>query len=206
MATVEVLTQQAQPNGTVDLNDDVFNVEVREHLFHQVVRQQLAARRSASPSTKTRSLVSGGGRKPYRQKGTGRARQGSTRSPHFRGGGVVFGPDGQNHNIALTKKFRRAALKSALSLRFQQGNLIVLDSIALDGFKTKGFVGIMSALGLESALIIDAGAQETVVSSARNLPKVRVLEADGLNVYDILRHKKLVVTLPAIERIQQRFA
>jgi large subunit ribosomal protein L4 len=118
---------------------------------------------------------------------------------------VVFGPDGHNHNISLTKKFRRAALKSALSLRFQQGNLVVLDALTLDGYKTKDFQAILNALGLESALFIDAAAQATVVGSARNLSKVKVLEADGLNVYDILRHPKLVITLPAVTRIQQRF-
>lgn len=204
MATVQVLNQNAEPSGTIDLDESIFGCEVREHLFYDVVRMQLAKRRSATASTKTRSEVSGGGRKPYRQKGTGRARQGSIVAPHYRGGGVVFGPNGRKYNISLTKKMRRAALRSALSLRARSEKLIVLDQLTLDRFKTKDFVQIMGKLGLDNALFIIGDADDKVMGSSRNLQAVKVLPVAGLNVYDILKHSHLVVTVPAVERIGER--
>lgn len=204
MATIKVLTQKAEPAGTIDLDEGIFNCEVRRHLFYDVVRMQLANRRRGTSMTRTRSEVSGGGKKPYKQKGTGRARQGSIRSPHYRGGGVVFGPNGRTYGYKLPKKVRRLALCSALSLRQQSKQLVVLDKLALDEFKTKGFLSVMRALGLENALFVLPELDEKVSVSARNIPSVRVLPAAGLNVYDILRHERLVLTVPAIERIEGR--
>lgn len=204
MATVQVLNQSAEAAGSVELDDAIFNCEVREHLLYDVIRMQLAGRRSANPSTRTRSEVAGGGRKPYRQKGTGRARQGSIRAPHYRGGGVVFGPNGRQYSLALPKKARRAALCSALSLRARDGSLIVLDDLHVAEFRTKGFLKVMSALGLDSALFITGDRDEKVEMSSRNISSVKVLAAPGLNVYDVLRHKTLVVTLPALDLIQRR--
>lgn len=204
MSSVTVLNQSAEPVGNVDLDDQVFGVEVREHLLHEMVRMQLANRRSANPSTKTRSQISGGGAKPYRQKGTGRARQGSTRSPHWRGGGVVFGPDGRNYSLSMNKKAKREALRSALSLRNQEGKLIVLDDFSLETYKTNGFLAVMKALKVDSALFILGEKDEVVMVSGRNIPSVKVLPTDGLNVYDILGHHHLVVTVPAVNRIHER--
>lgn len=204
MLTVQVFDQAANPAGTVELDESVFGVEVREHLLYDVVRMQLANRRSANPTTKTRSLVSGGGRKPYRQKGTGQARQGSTRAPHYRGGGVVFGPNGRQYTIRLPKKVRREALRVAMSLRVQQSRMIVLRGLALDEFKTRRFAEILKAFGLGTALFVIPEHNTFVENSARNLPGVKVLVTDGLNVYDILRHERLIVTLPAIEKIRER--
>lgn len=204
MSSVTVLNQSAEPVGNVELDDRVFGAEVREHLLHEVVRMQLASRRSANPSTKTRSQVSGGGKKPYRQKGTGRARQGSTRSPHWRGGGIVFGPNGRKYTLQVNKKARREALRSALSLRNQEGKLIVLDQLQLDAYKTKGFLAVMKALDVENALFILDEKDEVVMVSGRNVPKVKVLPAAGLNVYDILGHHHLVLTVPAVDRIHER--
>ena len=204
MATVQVLNQKAEATSTVELEDSIFDCEVREHLFYDVVRMQLGKRRSATASTKTRSEVAGGGRKPYRQKGTGRARQGSISAPHYRGGGVVFGPNGRKFNLSLNKKTRRAALKSALSLRNQGQKLIVLDELTLAEFKTKSFIDVVKALGLGKALFVIGEQDEKVMNSSRNLRSCKVLPAEGLNVYDILNHEHLVITLPAVERIEQR--
>jgi large subunit ribosomal protein L4 len=204
MPSVPVLNQQGEQTGTVELSDDVFAAEIKEHLFYDVIRMQLANRRNAHPATKSRARVSGGGKKPYRQKGTGRARQGSSRSPHFRGGGVVFGPNGRDYTIRLNKKVKRAALCSALSLRLSQSELVVVDGIHLPEAKTKQFVGVADKLGANKALYVVVGTDELVARSARNLPSVKVLSADGLNVYDILKYPRLVLTQPAILQIEAR--
>jgi len=204
MPNVPVLNQQGNTTGEIELADSVFAAEVKAHLFHDVVRMQLGARRSANPSPKSRAAVAGGGAKPFRQKGTGRARQGTSRAPHMRGGGVVFGPNGRKYILRLNKKVRRAALRSALSLRLQQSALLVVDKISLEQPKTKDFKGVASALNATHALYVTSGMDETLSLSSRNLHEVKVLAAEGLNVYDILRFPRLVLTKPAALQIQER--
>lgn len=204
MATVDVLDQQGTRTGSIDLSDDVFGAEIRDYLFHDVVRMQLANRRNANPATRSRARVAGGGKKPYRQKGTGRARQGSSRSPHFRGGGVVFGPNGRKYSFTLNKKVRRIALRSALSLRLSQAELLVVEDIQLSEPKTKLFAGVAGALNASNALFVLDRVNEELMRSARNLQGVLVLPAEGLNVYDILRHPRLVLTRSAVQQIEAR--
>lgn len=207
MASVDVLeVGKKSAAGSVDLDPTIFEVPVRPHLFHAEVRRQLARRHAGTHATKNRSAVSGGGEKPWRQKGTGRARQGSIRSPQWSGGGVVFGPVPRSYEHRLTKKMRRAALKSALSLRTQEGALSVVDGLAIDEFKTRRVVEMLDGLGLagESALIVIATASPHLEVSARNLPGISVIRAEGLNVYDVLRHKRLVIAKDALEKIGAR--
>ena len=189
-----------------ELDPAVFEAQVKPHLFHAEVRRQLGARRAGTHATKNRSAVSGGGSKPWRQKGTGRARQGSTRSPQWAGGGVVFGPVPRGYEHKLTKKTRRAALRGALSLRKREDAVIVAEGLALEEYKTKAVVAMLDALGARprSTLIVLAGAQPQLEASARNLPGVSVLRAEGLNVYDVLRHQSLVIEKDALEAIGQR--
>ena len=207
MASVEVLTVgKKKAGGSVELDPAIFEAEVRPHLFHAEVRRQLASRRAGTHATKNRSGVSGGGVKPWRQKGTGRARQGSIRSPQWAGGGVVFGPVPRRYDHKLTKKMRRAALRSALSLRAKEGALAVVEGLALEEFKTKRVVQLLGGLGLagQSVLIVIAGAQPRLEVSARNLPGVSVIRAEGLNVYDVLRHARLVIARDALDAIGAR--
>jgi large subunit ribosomal protein L4 len=206
MATLDVVTAGNRKAGSVDLDPSVFEAPVRAHLFHAEVRRQLAARRRGTHSTKNRSGVSGGGIKPWKQKGTGRARQGSIRSPQWAGGGVVFGPVPRSYEHALPKKVRRAALCAALSHRFAEGNIKVVDEIGISEFKTKQVSGLLRALSLADApvLIVIAEADRFVERSARNLPGVGVLRVAGLNVYDVLRHPKLLLTKAAVEAIGAR--
>jgi large subunit ribosomal protein L4 len=207
MATLDVVTSTNKKAGTVDLAPAVFEAAVRPHLFHAEVRRQLALRRAGTHSTKNRARVSGGGAKPYRQKGTGRARQGTTRAPQWAGGGVVFGPVPRKHGHGLPKKMRRAALVSALSARLAEGAIIVIEPISLDEYKTRAIVDLLGSIGIgsESALIVIAEEDEKVEGSARNLPRVGVIRAAGLNVYDILRHDKLVLTRDAVDAVHERF-
>lgn len=204
MSTVAVVNQHGERTGEIELNDAVFGAPVLEHLFYDVVRMQLAARRTAHPATKNRARVSGGGKKPYRQKGTGQARQGSSRSPHWRGGGVVFGPNGRKYTIALNKKVRRAALRSALSLRLSQQALVVVDDILLDAPKTRLFAAVAAKLDANKALFVTAEPSAQLSQSSRNIQGLKVLPAMGLNVYDILRHPRLVLTRPAVHQIEAR--
>jgi large subunit ribosomal protein L4 len=207
MAKVDVLAVgKKKSTSSVDLDPTIFEAAVRPHLFHAEVRRQLAARRAGTHATKNRAGVSGGGVKPWRQKGTGRARQGSIRSPQWSGGGVVFGPVPRSYDHKLTKKTRRAALRSALSLRAKEGALAVVEGLALDEFKTKRVVELLDGLGLagQSVLIVIAGAQPQLEVSARNLPGVAVLRAAGLNVYDVLRHARLVIARDALDAIGAR--
>jgi large subunit ribosomal protein L4 len=207
MASVDVLeVGKKSAAGSVDLDPTIFEAPVRPHLFHAEVRRQLARRHAGTHATKNRSAVSGGGEKPWRQKGTGRARQGSIRSPQWSGGGVVFGPVPRSYEHRLTKKTRRAALKSALSLRTQEGALAVVEGLAIDEFKTRRVVEMLEGLGLagESALIVIAAASPHLEISARNLPGISVIRAEGLNVYDVLRHKRLVIAKDALEKIGAR--
>jgi large subunit ribosomal protein L4 len=206
MATVDVVTLENQKAGSVDLSSSVFESEVKPHLYHAEVRRQLAARRAGTHSTKNRALVSGGGAKPYRQKGTGRARQGTTRAPQFAGGGVVFGPVPRGYVHSLNKKVRAAAVRSALSQRLQESKLTIVDELAIDAYSTKRMVEILGALGLagQSTLIVIEDANPTVEVSARNLPKVSVIRAEGVNVYDLLRHENLVITRAAVDKLTER--
>ncbi len=208
MATIEVVNLDNKKAGSLDLSSAIFETEVRPHLLHAEVRRQLAARRSGTHSTKNRSLVSGGGAKPYRQKGTGRARQGTTRAPQFAGGGVVFGPVPRGYSHKLPKKMRRAALLSALSQRLQESALTVVDDLQIDGFKTKRMMEILAALGLAdgSVLVVIDEANATVEASARNISGVAVVRSEGLNVYDLLRHKSLLFTKAAIAQLETRLA
>lgn len=203
MTTVNVMNAGGGAAGTVELDPAVFEAEVKPHLFHAEVRRQLAKRRAGTHSTKNRSAVSGGGAKPYRQKGTGRARQGSIRSPQWAGGGAVFGPVPRKYEHKLTKNTRRAALRGVISLRQQEGALVVADGLHLDEFKTKRVVEMLSAVGVagESTLLVVAGPEPQLEKSAHNLPKVNVLRVAGLNVYDVLRHKKLVIAKDALEAV-----
>ena len=206
MATIDVVNLENKKAGSLDLSSAVFETEVKPHLFHAEVRRQLAERRSGTHSTKNRALVSGGGAKPYHQKGTGRARQGTTRAPQFQGGGVVFGPVPRGYSHKLPKKVRAAALKSALSQRVLDSAITIVDELTVDGFKTKRIVEILTTLGLAegTTLIVIEEANSTVEASARNLPGVSVVRTEGVNVYDLLRHKNVLMTKSAIEKLQAR--
>jgi large subunit ribosomal protein L4 len=205
MATLDVKTVENRSAGTLELRPSVFEAPVKEHLFHAEVRRQLAARRAGTHSTKNRASVSGGGAKPWRQKGTGRARQGTTRAPQWAGGGVVFGPVPRSYEHSLPKRVRRAALRAALSRKLAEGALTVLDDLAFDGYSTKRMAGILRGLGIEQgALIVIEEASPRVEGSARNLPGVSVIRAEGLNVYDVLRHPNLVMTRAAVQATEER--
>jgi len=208
MATIDVVNLENKKAGSLDLSSAVFENEVKPHLYHAEVRRQLSERRSGTHSTKNRALVSGGGAKPYRQKGTGRARQGTTRAPQFQGGGVVFGPVPRGYSHKLPKKVRRAALLSALSQRVQESTMTVVEDLEVEGYQTKRIVEILAALGLAegTTLIVVDDANPTVEASARNLPGVSVVRAAGVNVYDLLRHKNLLITKTAVESLQARLA
>jgi large subunit ribosomal protein L4 len=208
MATIDVVTVANKRAGSVELPPAVFEVKVKPDLFHAEVRRQLAARHAGTHSSKNRHMVSGGGSKPWRQKGTGRARQGSTRSPQWTGGGVVFGPVPRSYDHSLSKKVRRAALRGALSLRQQEGAITVVDDLSVSEFKTKRIAEILTALGLagQSVLIAIAEADEKLEISARNLDRVGVIRVEGLNVYDVLRHTKLVLTKAAVEALDVRLS
>jgi large subunit ribosomal protein L4 len=205
MSTVEVKNIRNEKVGEVELNDRVFNREVKTYVLHEVVRQQRAARRAGTASTKTRKEVRGSGAKPWRQKGTGRARAGSRKSPIWRGGGTTFGPKPRDYSFKLNRKVRQQAVAMALSARHQEGNLIVLDEFTMEMIKTKEFVSIMNLLELNNALIVVDAENEELSKSSRNVPGYKVMQTDGVNVYDILLHEKLVVLQPAIERLEERF-
>lgn len=204
MSTVDIVNTKNEKVGEVGLNDAVFNLEVKEHLLHDVVRMQRANRRAGTACTKTRVEVRGGGAKPWRQKGTGRARAGTRRSPLWRGGGIVFGPKPRDYSFKLNKKVRKQALAMAMSARFQEGNLLVLDGFTMEKIKTKDFVSVMDTLEIENGLIVIDSPEENLNKSSRNVNGYKVLPVDGLNVYDILLHKKLVLIQPVIESLEKR--
>jgi large subunit ribosomal protein L4 len=206
MATLDVVTAANRKAGSVDLEPSIFEAPVRPHLFHAEVRRQLAKRRSGTHSTKNRAAVSGGGIKPWKQKGTGRARQGTIRAPQWAGGGVVFGPVPRSYEHTLTKKVRKAALCGALSHQLREGNITVIDELGLSAYKTKQVAKLLHDLSLEDApvLIVVAGEEPFLERSARNLPNVSVLRVAGLNVYDVLRHRKLLLTRAAVAAIAER--
>jgi large subunit ribosomal protein L4 len=206
MASLDVLGAGGEKAGSVELDPSVFEAPIKPHLFHAEVRRQLSLRRSGAHSTKNRSAVSGGGSKPYRQKGTGRARQGTTRAPQFHGGGVVFGPVPRSYEQKLSKKIRRAALRGALSLRLREQAVTVVESFGLEEYSTRQMVEILEGLGVmgESLLIVLPEADVRVERSARNLPRVSVIRTEGLNVYDVLRHRQILLTREAALVVQGR--
>jgi len=206
MPTVDVYNIQKEKVGELDLKEEIFGVEVQGHLLHEVVTWQLACRRAGTASTKTRAEVHGGGRKPWRQKGTGRARVGSSRSPLWRGGGVIFGPKPRSYAYTLPKKVRRLALKMALSSKLANGQLVVLDAYPHTTPKTKDFMEVLRTFDLSKALFITQEDNRALTLSARNVPHVQVMPPAGLNVYDILKHTHLVLFSPALSAIEARLA
>ena len=206
MAKVAVLNMAGKEVDTIELNDAVFGVEINEHLVHMAVLQQLANNRQGTQKAKTRSEVSGGGKKPYRQKGTGHARQGSTRAPHYTGGGVVFAPVPRDYSFKLNKKEKRAALKSALTSRVVENKFIVLDEHKLDEIKTKKFVEVMNNLKVNKALVVLNDMDTNVIASAKNIPTVKTTQTNELNVFDVLKYDTVVVTKAAVTTIEEVYA
>ena len=206
MANVSVYNMEGKEVGTMDLSDAVFGVEVNEHLVHLAVVQQLANNRQGTQKAKTRSEVSGGGRKPWRQKGTGHARQGSTRAPQWTGGGVVFAPVPRDYTFKMNKKEKRLALKSALTSRLQENKLIVVDELKFDEIKTKNFVNVMNNLKADKALVVLNENDANVVMSARNIPTVKTALTNTINVYDILKYNTLILTKDAVATIEEVYA
>jgi large subunit ribosomal protein L4 len=204
MPKVDIYNTAKKKVGEVDLADAIFGAEVKEHLFYAAVRYQMAARRAGTHATKGRTQVSGGGRKPYRQKGTGRARQGTIRAVQFRGGGVVHGPHNRSHAHNLPKKVRAAALRSALSRRTEENAVTVFDAFEMTEIKTKAFADVMNKFEFDDLLLVLHEKDDKVYRSARNIPGVKVLPVAGLNVYDILDHKNLALTTSAIDAVVAR--
>ncbi len=206
MANVSVYNMEGKEVGTMELNDAVFGVEVNEHLVHLAVVAQLANKRQGTQKAKTRSEVSGGGRKPWRQKGTGHARQGSTRAPQWTGGGVVFAPTPRDYSIRLNKKEKRAALKSALTSRVNDNKFVVVDELKFEEIKTKNFKNVMNNLNVSKALVVLAENDQNVVLSARNIPEVRTSLVNTLSVYDVLKYNTVVATKAAVASIEEVYA
>ncbi len=206
MANVTVYNMEGNEVGTMELNDAVFGVEINEHLVHLAVVRQLANNRQGTQKAKTRSEVSGGGRKPWRQKGTGHARQGSIRAPQWTGGGVVFAPVPRDYEVKMNKKERRAALKSALTSKVQDNKLVVVDSLALAEVKTKEMQKVLTNLKADNALVVTAADDQNVVLSARNIADVQTATVSTINVYDVMNHKTVVVTKDAVASIEEVYA
>ena len=206
MANVSVYNMEGKEVGTIELNDAVFGVEVNEHLVHMAVVAQLANKRQGTQKAKTRSEVSGGGRKPWRQKGTGHARQGSTRSPQWTGGGMVFAPTPRDYTITLNKKEKRAALKSALTSRVNENKFVVVDELKFDEVKTKNFKAVMNNLKVSKALVVLADNDQNTVLSARDIPEVKTSLVNTINVFDILKYNTVVATKAAVASIEEVYA
>ena len=206
MANVSVYNIEGKEVGSIELNDAVFGVEVNEHLVHMAVVNQLANNRQGTQSAKTRSEVSGGGRKPWRQKGTGHARQGSTRAPQWTGGGIVFAPKPRDYSFKMNKKEKNLALKSVLTSKVAEDKLIVLDSISFDEIKTKKMVAVLNNLKADKALVVLNDNDKNVILSAKNIPDVKTALTNTINVYDILKYDKLIVTKDAVATIEEVYA
>ena len=206
MAQVSVYNMEGKEVGTIELNDAVFGVEINEHLVHMAVVQQLANNRQGTQKAKTRSEVSGGGRKPWRQKGTGHARQGSTRAPQWTGGGVVFAPVPRDYSFKMNKKEKRAALKSALTSKVQDSKLIVVDELKFDEIKTKNFANVMNNLNVNKGLVVLAENDANVVKSAKNIPTVNTTLVNTINVYDVMKANTVVLTKDAVAKIEEVYA
>jgi large subunit ribosomal protein L4 len=202
MATVPVYDIEKNKVSDIELSDDIFNTEVKEYLIHEMVRYQRAARRQGTAKTKGRSEVRGGGKKPYRQKGTGNARQGCIRAPHYVGGGTAFGPTPRDYRFKLNRKVKKAAVCSALSARFKESRMMVLDQINLDKISTKAFADVLKRFEIENVLILIDEANPAVELSARNIPSVKVLRAEGVNVYDLMKYHSLVLTQGAVSQLE----
>ena len=206
MANVTVYNMEGKEVGTIELNDAVFGVEINEHLVHMAVVNQLANNRQGTQKAKTRSEVSGGGRKPWRQKGTGHARQCSTRAPQWTGGGVVFAPVPRDYSFKMNKKEKRAALKSALTSRVQANKLIVLDQLTMDAPKTKAMQNVLNSLNVNKALVVTKENNANVVLSARNIPSVKTALVNTINVYDVMKYNTVVLTKDAVAAIEEVYA
>ena len=206
MANVTVYNMEGKKVGTIELNDAVFGVEINEHLVHMAVVNQLANNRQGTQKAKTRSEVSGGGRKPWRQKGTGHARQGSTRAPQWTGGGMVFAPVPRDYSFKMNKKEKRAALKSALTSRVQANKLIVLDQLTMDAPKTKAMQNVLNSLNVNKALVVTKENDANVVLSARNIPDVKTALVNTINVYDVMKYNTVVLTKDAVAAIEEVYA
>lgn len=206
MSKVSVYNMEGQQVGDIELNDAVFGVEVNEHLVHMAVLSQLANKRQGTQSAKTRSEVSGGGKKPWKQKGTGHARQGSTRAPQWTGGGVVFAPKPRDYSFKLNKKERRIALKSALTSKVQENKFIVVDAIKLDEIKTKKFADALSSLNVKKALVVLNDNDLNVVMSAKNIPTVKTALTNTINIFDILKYDTVVIDKAAVATIEEVYA
>ena len=206
MANVSVYNKEGKEIDTLELNDAVFGVEVNEHLVHMAVVAQLANNRQGTQKAKTRSEISGGGRKPWRQKGTGHARQGSTRAPQWTGGGMVFAPTPRDYTIRLNKKEKRAALKSALTSRVNENKFIVVDSLSFDEIKTKNFKAVMDNLKVSKALVVLDEESTNAAISAKNIPTVKTARVNTINVYDILKYNTVVATKAAVASIEEVYA
>ena len=206
MANVSVYNIEGKEFGSIELNDAVFGVEINEHLVHMAVVNQLANNRQGTQSAKTRSEVSGGGRKPWRQKGTGHARQGSTRAPQWTGGGIVFAPKPRDYSFKMNKKEKKIALLSALTSKVADNKIVVLDEFKLDEIKTKKFAEVMNNLKVSKALVVLEGENKNVVLSGRNIPTVKVSATNEINTYDVLKYDTLVVTKAAVEKLQEVYA
>ena len=206
MPTVELFNKEGQNIGDVQLADNVFGVEINQDAVHQVVVAQLANKRQGTQSALTRAEVSGGGIKPWRQKGTGRARQGSIRSPQWIHGGVVFAPKPRDYRVSIPKSMRRVAMKSALSSKVAEKEIIVLDDLVFDAPKTKDFVKVLKAFNANKALFVVAESNENVYKSARNIQGVKVIPVNNINVYDILKYEKFVITKEAVSKIEEVYA
>ena len=206
MANVSVYNMEGNEVGTLELNDAVFGVEVNEHLVHMAVVAQLANKRQGTQKAKTRAEVSGGGKKPWRQKGTGHARQGSTRAPQWTGGGVVFAPTPRDYTIKLNKKEKRAALKCALTSRVNDNKFVVVDELKFDAIKTKNFVNVMKNLNVKKALIVLESNDQNVVLSARNVEDIKTAQVNTINVFDILKYNTVVATKAAVAAIEEVYA
>ena len=206
MASVKVYNIEGKEVGTMELNDAVFGVEVNEHLMHLAVVSQLANKRQGTQSAKTRAEVSGGGRKPWRQKGTGHARQGSTRAPQWTGGGVVFAPKPRDYSVKMNKKEKAAAIKSALSSKVAEEKFFVVDGLAFDEIKTKKMAAVLENLKVNKALVVLDKKDENVILSARNIPEVRTVMSGSVNVYDVLKYGNVVITKEAVAQIEEVYA
>ena len=206
MANVTVYNMEGKEVGTMELSDAVFGVEINEHLVHMAVVNQLANNRQGTQKAKTRSEVSGGGRKPWRQKGTGHARQGSTRAPQWTGGGMVFAPVPRDYSFKMNKKEKRAALKSALTSRVQANKLIVLDQLTMDAPKTKAMQNVLNSLNVNKALVVTKENDANVVLSARNIPDVKTALVNTINVYDVMKYNTVVLTKDAVAAIEEVYA
>lgn len=205
MATIEVFDVKKAKVSDMEISDEVFNTEVKEYLIHEAVKIQLANRRAGTVAVKNRSAVSGGGKKPFRQKGTGGARQGCIRAPHYPGGGVAFGPQPKTYNLSMNKKARKAAIRSALTMLFKGNKLTVLNSLDLEQISTKAFVGVLNEFAINKTLLVIDGDNKNLELSARNVKDVKLLRPEGLNVCDILKYQSIIFTQEAVRKVEGAF-